>query len=79
MARVSGFALTPCAMTLNSKVKATVGISVVFPGKRASNTMIAKTMLASPRGPNQPMNSRSAVPTDVPEQAEKHRHHADQR
>ena len=38
----------------------------LLPGRFASITMIAKTMLASPRGPNQPRNSLDEVLSPVP-------------
>jgi hypothetical protein len=50
---------------------------VSLPGSFSSKTRTAKTMVASPRGPNQPMNSLSAVGRPCPDQAEKDRKHTD--
>ena len=55
--RAKAYAVQTRAMTLNTTVHATVAISVIFHANLASKTMIANTMLASPRGPNQTTNN----------------------
>ena len=56
---MSGLALNPCATTLKSIVQTTVSMISFWFGKFISRMMIPKTMLAKPRGPNQPINSLS--------------------
>ena len=62
----NGLAVRPCSRILSRIVKTTVTARVPPPGRSAASTMIPNTMLARPRGPNQPMNSlasgRSASP-----------------
>ena len=52
----------PWAITLSRMVQVAVTASIWRPGNPASNKMTAKTMLARPRGPNQPMKS---FPDDI--------------
>ena len=42
---------------LRATVQATTAANVSLPGSFSSMTITMKTMLANPRGPNQPMNS----------------------
>jgi hypothetical protein len=48
---MSGFAVAPCAIILSSTVQAAVSTSVSLPSTSASKTIMANTMLASPRVP----------------------------
>src|SRR6516165_2957447 len=66
IALTSGLAVTPWATTLSSTVQPAASIIVSLPGSFSSRTRMAKTIVASPRGPNQPMNSLSAVLVRVP-------------
>ena len=53
-------------MTLNRTVQPAASIIVSLPGSFSSKTRTTKTIVASPRGPNQPMKSLSVVLVRVP-------------
>jgi hypothetical protein len=64
----SGRALTPCATTLNKTVIKTASMKVSCPGKEFSLSKVisARTMEASPLGPNHPIKSIEFQLTLVP-------------
>ena len=53
--------MTPCAAMLSVMVQTTTAVIVSPPARSALMTIIAKTMLASPRGPNQPTNNLLSI------------------
>ena len=71
----SKLAVTPWAMTLSSTVQPAASMIVSLPGSFASRMRIAKTIVASPRGPNKPMKSLSAVVVRVPIKDQQHTYH----
>ena len=56
-AATKGLALIPWKTILRIMVQTTVIEMVPPPGRCSFNTITAKTILAKPRGPNQPINS----------------------
>jgi hypothetical protein len=60
-ALTSGLAVTPWATTLRRTVQPAVRIIVSLPGSFSSKTRTAKTIVASPRGPNQPLSASARI------------------